>query len=96
VLTASDGREGVETAARLKPDLILMDVMMPGVGGLEALRMLLAEEATRGIPVVIMTASRFDPSTEQVFTQEMNVKGFLHKPCPVNILKETILSILKK
>lgn len=96
IVTASDGREGLDKAARVKPDLILMDVMMPGVGGLEALRMLLSEEETRGIPVIIMTASHFDPSTEQVFTQEQNVKAFLIKPCPVNILKETILSILKK
>src|SRR3989339_89388 len=77
VLTASDGQEGLEKAVAHKPDIILMDVMMPRVSGLEMLRMLLAEEETRGIPVIIMTASHFDPSTEQVFTQEMNVKGFL-------------------
>ncbi|OGS32942.1 MAG: hypothetical protein A2218_10155 [Elusimicrobia bacterium RIFOXYA2_FULL_53_38] len=96
VLTASDGQEGLEKAVAHKPDIILMDVMMPRVSGLEMLRMLLAEEETRGIPVIIMTASHFDPSTEQVFTQEMNVKGFLQKPCPVNILKEAILKNVKK
>ncbi len=94
VLTASDWVEGMEKALKRKPDVILMDVMMPRVSGLEMLRMLLAEEGTRQIPV--MTTSHFDPSTEQVFKQEMNVKGFLRKPCPVHILKEEIARAAKK
>jgi len=96
VITASDGQEGMERAMKHRPDVILMDVMMPRVSGLEMLRMLLAEEETRGIPVIIMTASHFDPSTEQVFKQEMNVKGFLQKPCPVDVLKEAIAAAVKK
>lgn len=96
VITASDGQEGVEKALKMTPDIILMDVMMPRVSGLEMLRMLLSEEETRGIPVLIMTASHFDPSTEQVFKQEMNVKGFLQKPCPVDVLKAEIAKAVKK
>ena len=96
VVTASDGREGMDKALRTKPDVILMDVMMPRVSGLEMLRLLLAEEGTRDIPVIIMTASHFDPSTEQVFKQEMNVKGFLQKPCPVDVLKAAIAGAIKK
>ena len=95
VITAPDGAEGMEKALKMKPDVILMDVMMPRVSGLEMLRMLLAEEETRGIPVIIMTASHFDPSTEQVFKQEGNVKGFLQKPCPVDLLKESIAQAVK-
>lgn len=96
VVTASDGQEGIDKAKKESPDVILMDVMMPKVSGLELLRMLLAEEETRSIPVIIMTASRFDPSTEVMFRQEINVKGFLQKPCPVNILKETIIKSVSK
>jgi len=96
VLTASDGLEGLSKAKKELPDVILLDVMMPHISGLEMLRMLLTEEETRGIPVIIFTASHFDPSTEQVFKQEINVKGFLQKPCPVDQLKEAINSAIKK
>jgi CheY-like chemotaxis protein len=96
ILTASDGQEGIEKARKENPDLILLDVMMPRISGIEMLRTLLAEEETRSIPVIIMTASHFDPSTEMVFKLEMNVKGFLQKPCPVSVLKEAIIAAVKK
>ncbi len=96
VFTATDGQDGLEQARKLKPDIILMDVMMPRVSGLELMRMLLAEEDLKDIPVLVMTASHFDPSTEQVFKQERNIKGFLQKPCPVNTLREQIALALKK
>lgn len=96
VHTATDGQDGLEQARRVRPDIILMDVMMPRVSGLEMMRMLLAEDDLKDIPVLVMTASHFDPSTEQVFKQESNVKGFLQKPCPVNTLREQIALALKK
>lgn len=96
VHTATDGQDGLEQARAIKPDIILMDVMMPRVSGLEMMRMLLAEEELKDIPVLVMTASHFDPSTEQVFKQESNIKGFLQKPCPVNLLREQIALALKK
>jgi CheY-like chemotaxis protein len=96
VHTATDGQDGLEQARKVKPDIILMDVMMPRVSGLEMMRMLLAEEELKDIPVLVMTASHFDPSTEQVFKQESNIKGFLQKPCPVNLLREQIALALKK
>lgn len=96
VHTATDGKDGFEQARALKPDIILMDVMMPRVSGVELMRMLLAEDDLRDIPVLVMTASHFDPSTEQVFKQEPNIKGFLQKPCPVNILRDEIARVIKK
>jgi len=96
VFTAGDGQEGFDQAKKINPDIILMDVMMPRVSGLELLRMLLADEDVRAVPILVMTASHFDPSTEQVFKQESNVKGFLQKPCPVNELKDSIARALKK
>jgi DNA-binding NtrC family response regulator len=53
---ASSGEEALEVAARTQPDLILLDVMMAGMGGYEACRRLKASEATRGIPVIVLTA----------------------------------------
>lgn len=56
VMVAQDGEEGVERARFALPDLILLDVMMPGMGGFEACRRLKAMDETRDIPVIFMTA----------------------------------------
>jgi PAS domain S-box-containing protein len=56
VVVAQDGEEGVERARLVKPDLILLDVMMPGIDGLETCRRLKASDATREIPVIFKTA----------------------------------------
>lgn len=96
VHTATDGQDGFEQVKKLNPDIILMDVMMPRVSGLELLRMLLADDEAKNVPILVMTASHFDPSTEQVFKQEANVKGFLQKPCPVDVLKASIAAAIKK
>ncbi len=56
ILTAADGATGVELARRERPDLILMDLSLPVVDGWEATRRLKAEEATRVIPVIALTA----------------------------------------
>ena len=56
ILTAADGAAGVELARRERPDLILMDLSLPVVDGWEATRRLKAEEATRAIPVIALTA----------------------------------------
>jgi diguanylate cyclase (GGDEF)-like protein len=56
VLTARDGESGIERARLARPDLILLDVQMPGIDGFETCRRLKAEPATSAIPVIFMTA----------------------------------------
>ena len=56
VLEAVDGKEGLERAREELPDVILLDVMMPGMDGWEVLRLLLEDEQTREIPIVFLTA----------------------------------------
>jgi CheY-like chemotaxis protein len=56
VLTAEEGLQGVASAIRDLPDLVLMDMSLPGIDGWEATRRLKALEATRGIPVIALTA----------------------------------------
>ncbi|MEF3279702.1 MAG: response regulator [Elusimicrobiota bacterium] len=90
VLSASDGKEGIDIARKSKPSVIIMDVMMPNISGIEMLRILLQDEETRDIPVIVFTASHFDPSTEMIFKVEKNVKSFLRKPCTVDILKQQV------
>ena len=55
IVTARDGSEGVEQARVHRPDLILMDVVMPGMDGFEALRRIRADETLKGVPVIMVT-----------------------------------------
>jgi DNA-binding response OmpR family regulator len=56
VLTASDGAACIEVANRERPDVIVLDVMMPNVDGLTATRHLKGDEATKGIPIMLLSA----------------------------------------
>ena len=56
VVVAQDGEEGLKRAEFVRPDLVLLDVMMPGIDGFETCRRLKAAEQTREIPVIFMTA----------------------------------------
>jgi two-component system alkaline phosphatase synthesis response regulator PhoP len=90
VVSANDGLEGINLAKTEKPDVIIMDVMMPNVSGIELLRMLVSDDETKDIPVIVFTASHFDPSTEMLFKVEKNVKSFLRKPTTVDVLREQV------
>jgi len=83
VTTAPDGLEGVKLAGSLKPDLILMDVMMPNVAGIEMVRMLQEEEDIKKIPVIVLTGSHMEKGVPDFFKQERNVRMFLSKTTPV-------------
>ena len=63
VLTASDGREGFEAAARERPHLIISDVMMPGVGGIELCRLVRSDPALRQTPVLLLSALSKDTAS---------------------------------
>ena len=56
VVTASTGEEGVRQAGRLRPDVIILDFHMPGLDGIATCKILKADQATRAIPVIILTA----------------------------------------
>jgi len=55
IVTASDGEEGVRKALEHRPDLVLLDVIMPKMGGFEACRRMREEEATRTTPIIMVT-----------------------------------------
>lgn len=65
VLTAKDGREGVATAVAERPDLVLMDAVMPNMGGFEACRALRTHEATARVPVIMVTTKSGAKSVEE-------------------------------
>ena len=78
VLTASDGQTGLTKAISEQPDLILLDVMMPGQDGFQVLQRLKQDEQTRQIPVVMLTAKgETDAITK---AQEFDVADYIIKP----------------
>jgi twitching motility two-component system response regulator PilH len=78
VLVAVGGAEGVALAKKDVPDLILMDVNMPGLDGFSATRQLMQDPVTKGIPVVFVTSK--DQKADRVFAQMLGAKGFVTKP----------------
>jgi CheY-like chemotaxis protein len=78
VLTASNGREGLERARGEKPDAILLDVMMPDMDGPATLAQLQSDPATRDIPVVFLTAKT--QTSERTRLEQLGAAGILTKP----------------
>ena len=78
LLFAHDGEAGVAMAIERQPDLILMDVQLPKLSGLDATRMLRADERTRHIPVLIITS--FALSGDRERATEAGAAGYLAKP----------------
>jgi len=68
ILVAKDGQQGVETAARERPDLVLLDVVMPRMNGFEACAALKARPETQGIPVIMVTTRGEGESVESGFS----------------------------
>ena len=79
VETATNGREAVDRAVELKPDLILMDASMPVLDGWQATRELKAHPETKDIPVLALTAHAFDDARRQA--RAVGCDGFVTKPC---------------
>jgi CheY-like chemotaxis protein len=67
VISSTDGEEGLKKAVAEQPDLILLDVIMPGIDGLEVCRRLKKDPATRHIPVISTTAAGVDDIEHQCF-----------------------------
>ncbi len=85
VVTASNGREALEAVAQERPDLIVMDVMMPEMDGLEALQKLKSDEVTATIPVVMLTAKAQDADVFQGWQSGADL--YLTKPFnPIELL----------
>ena len=77
-VTARSGGEALDAIARDAPDLVLLDVMMPGMDGFEVLRRLKADQSTRGIPVIMLTA--MDHPSAQKVARSAGAADFIGKP----------------
>jgi CheY-like chemotaxis protein len=92
VSIAVDGAEGVEKARAERPDLILMDMSLPVIDGWEATRQLKADEATRGIPVVALTAHAMSTDREKALAAGCD--AYETKPVELPRLLETVQKLL--
>lgn len=90
---AADGREGLAKAARLVPDIIICDIMMPVMDGLECCRRIKEEVSTSHIPVVMLTACSLDE--QRVEGYESGADGYIAKPFSGEVLKARCRSLLQ-
>ena len=90
---ATDGKEAVELANRLQPDVILMDLMMPGMDGWEVLDRIRRDATTYKIPVVVLTAHAEEESRRRA--NEGGADAFVTKPFQPNDFRSTVLSLLE-
>ena len=90
ILEAETAEIGLELVPKERPDLVLMDIQLPGMNGIQALKKLREDAATRAIPVLAFTASVMPQDRREIM--EAGFDGFLAKP--IN-LKEFIASVAK-
>ncbi|AYO53374.1 MULTISPECIES: response regulator [Acinetobacter] len=88
VIEATNGADGVTTAQAELPDLILMDVVMPGVNGFQATRQISRGATTKHIPIVIVSTK--DQETDRVWGKRQGACDYLTKPIDENQLINTI------
>jgi two-component system cell cycle response regulator DivK len=88
ILEAPDGEQGVKLAGEKIPDMILMDIMMPKMDGLEATRIIKADEKTKHIPIIALTSYAMKGDREK--TIEAGCDGYIAKPIDI---KEVLKAI---
>jgi len=85
LVEAETGEDGVRLAREQHPDLVLMDIQLPGIDGIQALRQIRADAATQAIPIMAVTASAMTHDRQKIMaagfdayqTKPLNVKGFM-------------------
>jgi two-component system cell cycle response regulator DivK len=92
VLEAADAETGLALTRSAAPDLILLDIRLPGMGGLEALRVLKADTATREVPVLILSAGALAEDDDHF--RRAGAAGLLPKPFSGAELKEAVRAAL--
>ncbi len=92
VSSANNGEDGVEMAKADKPDLILMDVVMPGMNGFQAARQISSDPDTSNIPIVIVSTK--DQETDKMWGLRQGAKGYVTKPAQEKELISMINSLL--
>jgi len=92
VLEAETGEEGVRLARERRPNLVLMDLQLPGIDGTEALRLLRDDDSTRDIPVMAVTASAMP--ADRADAVRAGFDDFVEKPISVRALPDRVAALL--
>ena len=92
VMTAVDGRDALEKVAQRRPDLILLDVMMPNVSGWEVVEQLKADAGTRDIPIIFLSARAMETDIRK--GMELGVDRYVTKPFDPIDLMELVSTLL--
>jgi two-component system chemotaxis response regulator CheY len=93
IVEASSGREGLEAAAAHSPDLVLADLQMPEMNGIEMIDRLLANPDTRSIPIVVVSA---EPNRETIESlKRLGIRGHLAKPFTPESIRDLIGGVLE-
>ena len=91
VMTAADGQEGLAAAASARPDLVLLDVMMPHLNGYQTCRALRHTTGIARCPILMLTAK--DETTDRYWAGEVGADAFLTKPADVPLLLQTVADL---
>ncbi len=94
VMEAGSGESGLAAAAAEQPDFILLDMMMPGMDGIDTLAALRAQVSTKTIPVVFLTAKAMSSEVQRL--RELGAKGIITKPFDPMTLASELRAILGK
>lgn len=94
VIVASDGQSGLDIAQRHRPDLIVLDLMMPGVDGLEVCRRLRGDERTARIPMIMLTARATE--ADRIVGLEMGADDYVTKPFSPRELVARVKAVLRR
>ncbi len=93
MIDSGDGDSGIEMAVLEMPDLILMDINMPGTNGYEAIGRLRDDQQTRELPIIALTANNTAEDRDQAY--EMGCKAYVAKPIvDTDILREAVMRCL--
>ena len=94
VISAFDGQEGYDKACKSKPDLIILDLMLPKMDGYKVCRMLKFDDKYKNIPIIIFTARAQD--SDRKLGLEVGADEYMVKPFEPEVLLETIARLIKK
>lgn len=93
VVEATSGEDGVRLAVEVAPDLVLMDLQLPGIDGTEALRRIRDAEGGSEVPVVAVTAFAMDEDRERALASGFD--GYVEKPISVRALPQQVATFLR-
>ena len=94
VKTAGDGISGLQAAQSWQPDLLVLDLMLPGISGIEVCRRLRAQEATAALPILMLTAK--DDVSDKVMGLDMGADDYMTKPFAIEELLARIRTLIKR